>query len=36
MNLLGDWMDKNYKPMDNENKGIKQNVLLSYLEQNRS
>lgn len=32
MKLLGDWMDKNYKPMDDENKGVKQNVLLSYLE----
>jgi len=28
----GDWMDKNYKPTDDENKGVKQNVLLSYLE----
>jgi len=30
--LLGDWMHKNYDPKDDEYKGVKQNVLLSYLE----
>ncbi len=32
LKLSGGWMDKNYKKMDDKYKGVKQNVLLSYLE----
>jgi len=32
LNLLGDWMYKNYDPADDAYKGVKQNVLISYLE----